>query len=69
MKKKTGKKKYLWLAFVQPLLALSGCGKSIDQIVKTGQDLIGIAGETYKDLKRTWTPPRNWSRSPTSPAK
>ena len=32
-------------------LSLTGCGKTVDQIVKTGQDLIGIAGETYKDVK------------------
>ena len=33
------------------VISLTGCGKTVDQIVKTGQDLIGIAGETYKDVK------------------
>jgi hypothetical protein len=39
------------LMLVVAVFALTGCGKTVDQIVKTGQDLVGIAGETYKDVK------------------
>jgi hypothetical protein len=39
------------LLLVGGLVSLVACGKTVDQIVKTGQDLIGIAGETYKDVK------------------
>jgi len=44
--------RYLYGAMlIVAVFALAGCGKTVDQIVKTGQDLIGIAGETYKDVK------------------
>lgn len=31
--------------------ALSGCGKTLDQTLKIGHDLIDIAGKTYEDMK------------------
>lgn len=32
-------------------LALTGCGKTLDQIKQTAHDLIDIAGKTYEDVK------------------
>ena len=33
------------------VVALTGCGKTYDQIVKTAHDLIDVAGKTYEDVK------------------
>jgi len=49
--------------------SLSGCGKSVDQIVKTGQDLVGIAGEVYKDVKENVDTAKKLVTEPASPAK
>lgn len=53
------------------VLSLAGCGKTVDQIVKTGQDLIGIAGETYKDVKENVETAKKLvvPASPTEPTK
>lgn len=36
---------------VLALFMLTGCGKTYDQILKTGHDLIDVAGKTYEDVK------------------
>ena len=33
------------------VVALTGCGKTYDQIVKTAHDLVDVAGKTYEDVK------------------
>lgn len=51
------------------VVALMGCGKSVDQIVKTGQALVGIAGEVYKDVRENVETAKKLVTEPASPTK
>ena len=39
------------LLLIVAVLALTGCGKTLDQALKIGHDLIDVAGKTYEDVK------------------
>jgi len=43
--------RYFYAMLLVAVVSLTGCGKTVDQLVKTGQDVIGLVGETYKDVK------------------
>ena len=44
-------KKLAILVGIVAILGLVACGKSIEQLVKAGQAVVGVAGEAYKDAK------------------
>lgn len=50
-------------------LGLTACGKSVDQLVKTGQDLVGIVGEVYKDVKDNVETAKKLVTEPADPSK
>lgn len=39
------------LIIVGIALSLVGCGKTVKQMVKAGQELVGVVGEAYEDGK------------------
>lgn len=51
MKKKSGKKKYGWLLMLVPLLALSGCGKTVKASLKVGTCALEVPQAAYDDTK------------------
>jgi hypothetical protein len=51
------------------LLGVTACGKSVDQLVKTGQDLIGIVGSVYTDVKENVEAAKKLVTEPADPTK
>lgn len=47
-------KKLAILVGIVAILGLVACGKSVEQIVKAGQAIVGVAGEAYKDAKENF---------------
>lgn len=50
-------------------MGVTACGKSVDQLVKTGQDIIGIVGEVYKDVKENADTVKKLVTEPAAPSK
>ncbi len=45
------KKFVIFMAAIAILSVTIACGKTVSQVVKAGQALVGVAGEAYKDAK------------------
>jgi hypothetical protein len=50
MKKKSSKKKYVWLLLLAPALLLAGCGNTIKQSIKAGKCALDIPLAVYEDV-------------------